>query len=116
MGMNPPVNGYDKSCNPLIFPGFLPTKIFKLLKLLKRRQDALLVCSRRRYFQHRNRGQKQGNLLCSAESQESSDLASGDGWDRQDDMVIDHLLVQHLAHRTHPVVYADFGTPPDERS
>jgi hypothetical protein len=32
--MIPPVNGYDKPCSPLIFLGFLPIKILKLLKFL----------------------------------------------------------------------------------
>jgi|SRR5882672_7049684 len=38
--MLPPVNGYDKPHTPLIFLGFLRTKILKFLKFLKRRQQS----------------------------------------------------------------------------
>jgi hypothetical protein len=33
------------------------------------------------------------------------------GWNRQDDVAIDHPLVEHLADLTDPVVHLDFGAP-----
>src|SRR6266545_6659557 len=51
MGMVPPVNGYGSSCIPLILRDFSPPKTSKLLKLLKRRQNTVLVCPCRRFFQ-----------------------------------------------------------------
>jgi hypothetical protein len=35
--------------------------------------------------------------------------------DRQDDVAIDHPLVEHLAHLTDPVVDVDFGAPQTQR-
>src|SRR5688500_189860 len=36
-------------------------------------------------------------------------------WHRQDDMAIDHALMQGLAHLADPVVHVDFGTPQAQR-
>src|SRR2546427_4260267 len=49
--MVPPVNGYGSSCMPLILRGFSPPKTSKILKSLKRRQNTVLVCPCRRFFQ-----------------------------------------------------------------
>ena len=51
MGIVPPVNGYGSSFILLILRDFSPPKISKLLKLLKRRQNTVLVCPCRRFFQ-----------------------------------------------------------------
>src|SRR4026209_2941578 len=36
-------------------------------------------------------------------------------WHRQDDMSVDHPLMQGLAHLADPVVHVDFGTPQAQR-
>ena len=37
------------------------------------------------------------------------------GWDREDDVAIDHPCVEHLTHLAHPVVPIHFGTPQAQR-